>query len=97
MIVASQPRRRTFATFAGLLLLAVLTTASAVVSAQNQNLSPAEERAIADAALAASSAPTGPPATLVYANRPIVELRSPLLGRSPRNASPRRTSRSTTS
>ena len=80
-MIASQPRRRTSA--ARLLLLAVLTTASAAVSAQNQNLSPTEERAIADAALAASNAPTGPPATLVYANRPIVELRSPLLGRSP--------------
>ena len=64
-------------------MFAVLSTASAAVSAQNQNLTPAEERAVADAALAAASAPTGPPATLVYANRQIVELRSPLLGRSP--------------
>ena len=62
--------------------MAALATASSSVEAQTGQAPDAALDA-AIAAAAAAEATVGPPATLTYANRPIVQLRASLLGRPP--------------
>jgi len=66
------------------LLIAILATISASVAAQT--VPAGDSNAALEAAIAAATvedAAIGPPATLAYANRPIVQLRLSLLGRTP--------------